>query len=150
MSVELIANWLNSGRNAVINKLSLRPIEHKLRKGLPLSSVRVQAAVFYLIDNRGNWWILKKFHSGYSLDRKYLQQVNSLLPKESGFICGTSRQLLSKGILNKTSGFYYDKVLDQWLDGTILMPRISGMDWASLADDLRSSKIKLDKFFRIF
>ena len=148
MSAEVVENWLKSGRNAVINQISVKPIEHALLKGKPLSSKKGQAEAFFLIDDNRNWWILKKFHNTCNLDRSYLSKVSSLLPKEEGFLCGTQRQVLTQGLLRKTWGHHYNSKLDQWLDGTILMPRITGIDWATLADEIRDGTISLDQLQR--
>ena len=88
MSAEVVEHWLESGRNAMICQKSLKPVEHNLMKGKPLSSRKGQAEAFFLIDDNGNWWILKKFRSNFNLDRRYLSKSTSLLPKEQGFICG--------------------------------------------------------------
>lgn len=148
MPAEVVEKWLVSGRNAIIARISLKPIEHNLLKGKPLSSQKGQAEAFFLIDDNNNWWILKKFHSNSILDRKYLSRVGALLPKEEGFICGTKRQVLSRGALWKTRGYHYNKDLNNWLDGTILMPRIAGFDWACLADEIRDASISLNELQR--
>ncbi len=145
MSVEIVEHWLQSGRNAVINHLSVKPIEHALLKGKPLSSQKGQAEAFFLVDDKGNWWILKKFHDSHDLDRHYLDTVSSLLPHEDGFLCGMERQVLSPATLQKTWGCYYTRDLGRWLDGTVLMPRIAGLDWAALADDIRAGHTRIDQ-----
>jgi len=132
MSADVAEKWLLSGLNAIIVRISLKPIEHNLMKGKPLSSQKGQAEAFFLIDDRGRWWILKKFHSGVDLDYKYLTRIGGLLPKDDGFVCGTKRYVLSRGTLWKTRGCHYAKDLDRWLHGTVLMPRVSGLDWATL------------------
>jgi serine/threonine protein kinase len=148
MSAEVVEAWLQSGRNVVINRLSLKPIEHALLAGKPLSSQKGQAEAFFLIDDDGEWWILKKFHNTSNLDRSYLNKIRPLLPKDDGFLCGTERQVLSSGILQKIVGCHYDRDLDQWLDGTILMPRIKGFDWSALADEIRDGSIRVDQLQR--
>ena len=136
--------WLQSGKNAVIYNLSLKPLEHQKMKGKPLSSQKGQAEAFFLIDDHGQWWILKKFHQNCTLDLSYLKQVSQILPNDAGFVCGTERKILEDGTLEKIPGFHYSKELDQWLDHTILMPRITGFDWAQLADELRDGSVRLD------
>lgn len=148
MSAEVIEHWLQTGRNAMICKLSLKPVEHNLMKGKPLSSQKGQAEAFFLIDDHGNWWILKKFHSNCNLDRRYLDKIAAFLPREEGFISGFKRQVLSRGALWKTWGCHYDKDLDKWMDGTILMPRVPGFDWAGLADELRDGSVQLNEVQR--
>jgi serine/threonine protein kinase len=148
MSAEVVEHWLKSGRNAIVCKTSLKPIEHNLLKGKPLSSQKGQAEAFFLIDDNGNWWVLKKFHSNSTLEHKYLSRVGALLPKEDGFKCGTKRQVLSRGALWKTRGYHYNKDLDKWLDGTILMPRIVGFDWGCLADEIRDASVSINELQR--
>jgi len=148
MSAQVMEYWLNSHRNAIIYMFSLKPLEHNLLKGKPLSSKKGQAEAFFLIDDKGNMWILKKFHSARSPDRKYLSKISSLLPNNNGFACGKDRYVLSRGLLKRTFGCYYTRELDNWLEGTILMPRITGLDWANLADDIRDSNINLGELQR--
>ncbi len=148
MSAKVVEYWLMTGLNAVINHISLKPIEHAYLEGKPLSSQKGQAEAFFLVDDYGNWWILKKFHNNSNLDRSYLKKISSLLPKEEGFLCGTERQVLSHGTLQKIMGCHYDREFDRWLDGTILMPRITGLDWAALADEIRDGSRKLDQLQR--
>jgi hypothetical protein len=149
MSAEVVEYWLQTGRNAAINQLSVKPIEHAFLKGKPLSSQKGQAEAFFLIDDGGSWWILKKFHDARNLDRSYLSRVASVLPREDRFICGTERQILYRGALQRTMGYHYSKNLDKWLDGTILMPKVAGFDWTALADDIRDRSIKLDEPQRV-
>jgi len=149
MEADVVERWLASRHNALIKQISLRPIENKLRKGKPLSSQHCQAETFFLIDDSGNWWILKKFHGNFKLDRRYLTKVSSLLPKDKGFACGTKRKVLGKGALLDIKGYHFNTDLDHWLDGAILMPRIDGLDWAGLTDEIREGKIQLDQSQRL-
>ena len=149
MSAEIVEHWLASGRNSLIARISLKPIENKRMKGKPLSSQKGQAEAFFLIDDKGNWWVLKKFRSNASLDHRYLSKIGDLLPQHDGFVCGTRRYVLSRGALWKTRGFHYTRDLDRWLDGTVLMPRVTGLDWSALADDIRDGSINLDELQRL-
>ena len=149
MSANVVESWLASRNNALIKQISLRPIENKLRKGKPLSSQHGQAEVFFLVDDSSHWWILKKFRGNCKLTRQYLTKVGKLLPGDKGFTCGSKREVLCKGSLLKKRGYHFSKDLDGWLDGTILMPRINGLDWAGLADEIRDGNIQLDKDQRL-
>ena len=149
MRCDPVEKWLLSGRSALIGPLRLKPIEHPYARGKPLSSQKGQAEAFFWIDEYGRWWILKKFRPTCILDPAYLTRVTSLLPRESGFVCGTERQILTPGAIQKGKGFYYSKDLDSWLDGTILMPRVKGVDWACLAEDARNGKILLEPAQRL-
>ena len=149
MSAEVISKWLNRSLYAKINQIHLKPIEHKLLKGKPISCQKGQAEVFFLVDNNGNWWILKKFHNTCALDHAYLEKISSLLPQEEGFRCGMERQVLVKGSLDSSQKYYHNLEFNQWLDGTILMPRIKGIDWSALSDEIREGNIHLDKMQRL-
>lgn len=148
MFAEVIENWLAGGLYSIIDGISLKPIEHCLMKGKPLSSEKGQAIVFFLIDDKGHRWILKKFKRNNVLDMQYLRKVSCLLPKHPGFLCGTERHVLTCGALGRESGYHYKKELNQWLDGTILMPRTAGFDWAGIADELRSGGLTLNEVQR--
>ena len=149
MSAEVIENWLSFGSYTRIEQILLKPIEHKLLRGKPLSCQKGQAEAFFLIDERGDWWILKKFHNSCNLDRNYLEKIRWLLPKEDGFRCGIDRQILSAKSLKGSQGNYYNPALNNWLDGTVLMPRIKGIDWSALADEIRDGTIHLDTMQRL-
>jgi len=136
--------WFSSKRPALICQRRLRPIEHPVLKGKPLSLQKGQAEAFFLTDDSQKRWVLKKFSNGCHLDPGYLTKVTTLLPKEPGFICGSTREILSPGDLVKGHRFYYSKAIKQWLNGTILMPRVPGCDWGTLADDLRDGNVTLD------
>jgi len=148
VAAEVMEKWLKTSRSAIIGQRLVKPIEHDRLKGKPLSSQRGQAEAFFITDDKGNWLVVKKFHSGCTLDRTYLDQVGSLLPKDPGFICGTDRQILYKGSLTKVKGYYYSKELDYWFDGTVLMPKVNGFDWTTLADEIRDGNITLDQLQR--
>ncbi|MEN6335159.1 MAG: hypothetical protein ABFE01_12940 [Phycisphaerales bacterium] len=143
MPSEIIDQWLTSGRPALIGSHWLKPVEHSCAKGKPLSAQKGQAEAFFLTDDGGRGWILKKFRQTHVLDPAYLRKVASLLPAEPGFACGTERQILTTGALQKSQGHYYSKNLDRWLEGTILMPKVNGASWACLADDIRAGGLVL-------
>lgn len=144
-----VVDWLISGLNVIIERFSLKPIEHNMIKGKPLSSQKGQAEAFFLIDDKGRWWVLKKFHSNSDLERGYLHKIARLLPGEQPFISGNRRRILSQYSLKKTRGYYFDKELSTWLDGTILMHRVDGLDWAGLADGIREGSTILEPSDRI-
>ncbi len=149
MPSEAVDRWLASGGSAVIGSQRLRPIEHPRAEGKPLSSQKGQAEAFFLTDEQGKGWILKKFRPTCTLDTSYLVRVTSVLPKEKAFICGMDRLVLQSNSLQRAKGCHCSRDLDQWLAGTILMPRVKGIDWASLADDLRDGGLVLDPAQRL-
>jgi len=148
MAAEEMGEWVQDRRYAVVNQKRVKPIEHNRLKGKPLSSQKGQAEAFFLVDDKGNWLVLKKFHRGRTPDRKYLIEVGSLLPRDPGFACGTDRQILSKGTLAKTKGCYYSAELDRWLDNTVMMPKLNGLDWTAVVDDVRNGTMSLDTMQR--
>jgi len=144
MAAEVMEQWVKDGRYAVVNRRQIKPIENNRLKGKPLSSQKGQAEAFFLKDEKGHWLVLKKFHSGRSPDRAYLHKVGSLLPRDPGFTCGTDRHILSKADLVKTRGCHYNAELARWLDGTVMMPRVGGDDWTTVADEIRDGARDLD------
>jgi hypothetical protein len=144
-----VEKWLLSGRSALIGPHRLKPVEHTYAKGKPLSSQKGQAEAFFAKDECGRWWILKKFRPTCILDPAYLARAACLLPREPGFVCGTGRQILTVGSLQKAKDAHYSKTLDRWLDGTILMPRVKGVDWACLAEDARNGEVVLEPLQRL-
>jgi len=149
MAAEVMEQWVKNGRYAVVCQKRIKPIENNRLKGKPLSSQKGQAEAFFLKDDKGRWLVLKKFHSGRAPDRSYLLKVGSLLPRDPGFICGTERHILSKADLVKTRGCHYNAELARWLEGTVMMPRIGGDDWTTVADEIRDSTRDLDATQRL-
>lgn len=149
MSHEVVDKWLKSHKFAQVNGKRLRPLEHTLLKGTPLSVQKGQAEAYWVSDENGQNWILKKFNNGKGLEPTYLNAIPSLLPKDNAFKAGTQRQVLSACTLNRNTGCYYTAALANWLDGTVLMPKIPGCDWSATADDIREGKLKLQKGHRI-
>ena len=149
MPAEDVEKWLESRRPAQVNGQRLRPLEHTQFRGMPLSIQRGQAEAFCLIGKDKRQWILKKFLPGKIPDRKYLESISSLLPKDDGFISGTDRQVLTTRTLSKNNGSYYTTGLARWLDGTVLMRRIPGVDWGTLADEIRDGHLALEQSHRV-
>ena len=148
MSAEVMTQWVADRRYAVVNHRRVKPIEHDRLKDKPLSSQKGQAEAFFLVDDKGNWLVLKKFLSGRTPDRAYLLKISSLLPRDPGFACGTDRQILSKGTLAQIEGCHYSAELDRWLDNTVMMPKVNGLDWTAVADEVREGAISLDTTHR--
>jgi hypothetical protein len=144
MSAEIIEKWLNNGLYAIVEQKSIKPVEHQLLKGKPLSSQKGQAEAFFFVDENNRWLVLKKFHSFRLLDRSYLIKIGLLLPRDPGFMCGTESQVLSENSLVKTKGCFYRKELAKWLDGTVLMPMVKGYAWSTIADEIRAGNINID------
>lgn len=144
-----IDKWFGSGKYAKLNGSRVRPIPHPVLDEEPLPIQKGQAVAICLIADDGGRLVLKKFHQGRSLDRSYLVSVTSLLPCKDGFVAGTQRQILSSDKLGRTRGCYYAADLAAFLDATILMPLVTGTDWAGLADEIRQGQVKLSKPHRV-
>lgn len=143
MSSEPMEQWLHNGGFAQIGPHRLKPREHPDMSGTPLSIQRGQAEAFVLDDDNGGRWIIKKFHTGCGLDADYLRAVTQSLPPHDGLTAGTRRLILTRADLSMGNGDFHSRALAQWLDSAILMPRIAGVDWASVADKLRDGDIEL-------
>jgi len=149
MPAEVVESWYMSRRFAQLNGQRLKPQAHALLNDTPVSVQRGQAEAFFLSAESGGSWILKKFHQGRSPDDHYLRSVGSLLPKHEGFVSGTARSVLSKRDLRSVPGSYYSVQFGQWLEGALLMPRIEGVDWATVADEIRAGGLHLDTDHRL-
>lgn len=149
MAYKVIEEWFRSRKYAQLNGSRMRPIEHPVLKDAVLSIQKGQAESICLLSENGSRWILKKFHKGKNLDRNYLVSVSSLLPKHNAFKAGTDRQILSSDKLTNIAQCYYDSDLAVFLDNTILMPQIIGIDWAGLADEIRQGNIQISKAHKV-
>ena len=141
MPADEVQRWLDSGKPAGVAGLLLRPQEHPCLNGMPMSIQRGQAEAFFLTEASGQRWICKKFLAGRSPDLGYLTAVSMLVPGHEGFRAATARKLLTAGDLQRQPGLYSNRKLGAWLQGTLLMPRIGGVDWTSLADEIRDGHI---------
>jgi len=142
-------HWLQTNKYACIGGLMLKPTEHQLMPGTVLSIQRGQAEAFCMAADDGSHWIIKKFHRGRGLDVAYLRQVSQLLPHHPALQPGTDRRILGKQDLQQKRGFHHSAQLASWLEATVLMPRAHGVDWASLADDLRDGTVSLQPSQRL-
>ncbi len=145
MPAEIVDKWFSSKRSALICQRRMRPLEHPILKGKPFSSQKGQAEAFFLKEDNGTIWILKKFRHDCMLNRDYLARIAGLLPGEQGFLCGTQRTILAAQDLTKSGSCYHCRPFAQWLEDTVLMPKVSGCDWGTLADDLRDGSLTLDE-----
>lgn len=137
---DIMDKWLQSRKKAVLEGISLRPRESCFLRGTALIVSRGQASVFFL--QNGSNWILKKFLPGRQPNMLYIKAIQTVLPKNQlGFESGTQRKVLSGASISR-QGFFSQEIV-QWLDQTVLMPEVSGIDWAGLADILRKGKSQL-------
>lgn len=149
MPAEILNNWLKSGKPAALDGQLLRPLQHPKMPGMPLVVQRGQANALFCRAENNTPWIIKKFLPGRGPDATYLGAVAALLPAHPGFAAGKGRRILQARDLQKAHGAYFTKELQEWIGGTVLMPRIAGTDWAGLADDVRSGDLQLEVNQRI-
>lgn len=128
-------DWLHSGRDAAINGLLLRPRAHPNLKTFVLSATMGQATVYLLEGNGDREWMLKKFHPGRSPDTAYVTAIRSLVPRVAGFEAGWERQCLT-GSMVAAAGYTSSEFVE-WIDGTILMPRVQASSWADYLGEQR-------------
>ncbi len=139
--IDIVEAWLKSGKWAEVAGLKLRPVESPTFKGIPVSTVRGQAQAFYLTDDNGLEWILKKFLPARLPDGAYIRAIGALVPHRPGFQSGCRRQIISKKDVSG-SGFSAPGFA-QWLENTVLMSCIVCDDWLSLAEKIRGGSAAL-------
>jgi serine/threonine protein kinase len=149
MTNDPVTRWYKSRKYAQVNGARVRPVPNPFLKTEPLSIQKGQAQSFCLVAEDGSKSILKKSLKGKDLDRNYLESVTSVLPRVQGFRAGTQRQILSSDKLAKVSRCYYSVDLAAFIQDTILMPQIDGIDWSGLADDVREGRVQLPRACRI-
>lgn len=149
MSSDIMIDWLKDGNAALINNMFLKPYPHPISPEMCLAVRRGQAVVYFLHDNNGSDWLIKKFLDGKELDPAYLVEIANILPASEPFLSGTTRTILTRDSLTKTTRTYARQELSEYLENTILMPKIKGLDWAGLACELRDSKMHLGSFERM-
>lgn len=130
-----VEEWLLSHKAALLDGIVLTLIPHPLLRNAPLSVARGQAWAYFLTDGSKQPWILKKFLPGREPDVVYIRAIRSLVPASLGFESGHQRRVLSKSSVGKG---YQPPGFADWIENTILMPRIGGSDWLTLADAVRS------------
>ena len=149
MPEEHVETWLKSNRSAKINHRRLKPLEHNVLKGAPILIQKGQGGTYFLVADDKSIWILKKFYSSRCPDRTYLEKVASILPSHDSFSSGFNRAVLQKKSLARERGHHYSEAFADWLDGSLLMPKVNGVDWSTLADEVRENRIQLDKAQRV-
>jgi len=143
-------DWLISGRAARVGGLELKPKAHPLMPGSPLCLVRGQAAVYPLLQpEHGNTFFLKKFTESRRPEREYIENVARCLPGGAEFLAGAQRRVLGRSSLGRWNSGYYVPALADWLDGTVLTPRVPGASWSEWADGLRAGDSTLSPAERV-
>ncbi|NLX15201.1 MAG: hypothetical protein GXY44_16355 [Phycisphaerales bacterium] len=139
----VVEQWLASHQPARIAGFDLQPVAHPLLPDTPQRIVKGQAAVYFLKDQHDNIWLLKKFTLSRRPTDAYLEQVSKLLPGRASFFTCTQRRILCSDHLDYSYSNYRNHELSDWLTGTILMPKVPGSPWATIADALRENDLKM-------
>jgi Protein tyrosine and serine/threonine kinase len=137
-NTDIVNDWLNSGQSARLCGLDLKPIPHSVFPDRPLCIVKGQAAVYFLREKqRGNVWLLKLFNPGRRPADDYLNAVGQYLPGPAAFFTCTQRRILTKDHLDLRNSGYRNTDFARLIEGAVMMPKVPGTTWASIADDLR-------------
>jgi hypothetical protein len=132
--LKVATEWLRSGKAATLHGIELTPMPHPASARSPLVIIRAQSASYFLKDAEDRSWILKKFVHGRSPEPSYIRAIRSLVPHEKGFESGVQRRVLTWQNVGRGFGGWE---LAEWIENTILMPRLSGLEWLHLVDSLR-------------
>ena len=149
MSADVVEQWHRSRQPAQLNGMRFWPKSHPVLKDAPIVVQRGQAGAIFLVAEDRSDWILKKFHRGRCPDNRYLRSISTVLPAHEGFRAGTDRQVLSSHDLRAVEGCYHNTHFKHWLDGSVLMPRVQGVDWATIADEIRAGNVQLEQSDRL-
>jgi len=149
-SETLMNEWLASGQTARICGLDFEPVPHPAMPDTPQCVVKGQASVFFLRQTpHNNTWLLKKFAPARRPMDDYLQAVTQYLPGDAAFFTCTQRRFVQSSHLDRAFSGFNEPQLGSWLEGTILMPKVPGEPWMSVADSLREEEIDLPADQRI-
>jgi serine/threonine protein kinase len=138
---DVAQNWATSGRFANVDGKDLIPRPNPALPGSVLRTVMGQAEAYYLTDSNGGSWILKRFLPGKRPDEQYILSIKDLIPARPGLECGYERSVLNP--LSATAAGYHTPEFAAWIDTSVLMPMVSGLGWAEMADLLRDGTTTL-------
>lgn len=141
---DALTDWLASGSTVRICGLDFVPIAHPLLTDAVQCIVKGQAAVYFLRQQpHGNVWLLKRFSPGRRPSDAYLDSVPHCLPGSIAFFTCTQRRMIDAKLIDRRYSGFRSSELGEWLTGTMLMPKVPGAPWSSIADSLRDREIEL-------
>lgn len=150
MTTDLSQQWLTSGQTVRIAGLDFRPRPHPIMSGSVQSIAKGQATVYFLEQKpHQNIWLLKVFSPARRPADDYLNSVNDCLPGKMAFFTCTQRRLLGQNHVDLQQSGYNHSGLVPFLEGAILMPKVPGTTWSSIADDLCEGAINLSLDHRL-
>jgi len=139
-----VERWLHSGQILRVSGLDFVPVPHPLMADTPRCVVKGQASVFFLRQiPHDHMWLLKKFAPSKRPSDAYLEAVTRCLPGGMEFFTCVQRRLLTARHMDWQHSGFRDRQMGAWLEGTVLMPKVPGQSWASVADDLREGQLGL-------
>lgn len=144
--MNVAAEWLRSGKSASLDGIELVPLSYPEFESFPISAIGGQATAYVLEDNQNRGWILKKFTPGRDPAIAYIRGIRSLVPQHPGFESGSQRRVLTSKAVGR--GFVTPE-FSEWIEKTILMPRVIGTDWSALADSVRNGRVILYEEARV-
>lgn len=141
---DVIDRWLGAGQTARISGLDFTPLAHPILPDTAQRIVKGQAAGYLLRQHpQGNVWFLKKFAPSRRPSDAYLQAVDRCLPGGVEFFTCTQRRLITANHVDHRYSAYKAAEFLSWIEGTILMPKVPGSPWSSVADSLREGESTL-------
>jgi len=147
---DIVNDWLKSCHTVRICGQDLKPVPHSLFPDRALSIIKGQGAVYFLKQvPYKNIWLLKIFTPGRRPEDNYLKAVSRHLPGTAEFFTCKQRRLITRDHFDLASSGFRNPNLLSLIEGAILMQKVPGMTWASIADDLRESKIELSTVKRL-
>jgi len=141
--VDVVTSWLASGQPAILNGIVVSPRRLDDLSPIPLLASGEQALSVYLIDDKDNGWILKKFLPESQPDSGYVKAIQGLIPRKTGFESGFGRQVLQSSSVSGSG--YCEAQFLTWIDGAILMPQVMAPTWAEVSTAIREGAAVLSR-----
>ena len=147
---DILREWLRSGLTVRICGLDFRLKSSPHLAGAPLCIQKGQATVLFLEQvPQGHTWLIKIFTPGRRPTDAYLLAVEHCLPGSAAFLACTQRRLLTREHLDLRASSYKNSALPGWAEGAVLIPKVPGTTWSSVAEDLRDGVLQMPLFVRL-
>lgn len=144
IDTDILREWLQSGLTARVCGLDIRPKPSPHLDDAPLCIQKGQATVvFFEQVPQGNTWLIKIFTPGRRPTDEYLLAVERYLPGSAAFFTCTQRRLLTREHLDLWASSFKNPALADFLEGAVMMPKVPGAPWASMAEDFRDGVLQM-------
>jgi hypothetical protein len=141
---DILREWLRSGLTVRICGLDFRLKSSPYLDGAPLCIQKGQGTVVFLEQvPQGHTWLLKTFTPGRRPTDAYLLGVEKCLPGTVACFACTQRRLLTREHVDMRASSYKNAALADWASGGVMMPKVPGTSWASVAEDLRDGAVQM-------